>query len=530
MTALAIVLAFLAAPNHPAALNAATLSRFPLEAPAIVAGLALLGSGAVAVGARLALVAILAVITLLKLADYGTFVAYDRPFTLAVDHHLIPAGWMLTAGSVGPAAAALLGGLSIAAAAAAVFALWWATGRIAALTPPRRLRIPVAVLTVAAAALVVADVGHATGHWRMPLRPPAATAFTARIGVEHATRNALTLRELAAFRQAAAADPYQGAPGLFSALEGRDLIVIYVESYGRSSFDNPLYAGTHPATLRGIEAAVEAEGLAMRSGWLTAPTVGGQSWLAHASVASGLWISHQGRYRAMLASPRRTLFHFARQAGYRTVAIKPAHVFAWPEGDYFGFDAIYNAADLGYAGRPFNWATMPDQFTLKAFDRLERLQANRPPLLAQIALVSSHAPFLPVPPVIDWDAIGDGRIFNAWADDGDPPEVVWRDADRVREKYRLAIDYSLRVVGDYAARIAGAAPLLIVMGDHETAPFIAGVPGADVPVHVIGPPSLVARFADWGWTRGLVPDPDTPPMPMNDVRDALLRTLRGASS
>ena len=102
----------------------------------------------------------------------------------------------------------------------------------------------------------------------------------------------------------------------------------------------------------------------MRSGFLTAPMVGGQSWLAHASLLSGLWIDNQGRYRALLASPRRTLLHLAQAAGWRTAAVMPAITLAWPEAGYFGYDRVLAAADLGYRGLPFNWVTMPDQFTL----------------------------------------------------------------------------------------------------------------------------------------------------------------------
>ena len=59
--------------------------------------------------------------------------------------------------------------------------------------------------------------------------------------------------------------------------------------------------------------------------------VGGQSWLAHASLLSGLRIDNQGRYRALLASPRRTLLHLAQAAGWRTAAVMPAITLAWPE-------------------------------------------------------------------------------------------------------------------------------------------------------------------------------------------------------
>jgi hypothetical protein len=77
------------------------------------------------------------------------------------------------------------------------------------------------------------------------------------------------------------------------------VVFIYIESYGRASFDNPLYAPTHVKTLQTNEQAIADAGFAMRSGWLTSPTAGGQSWLAHGTLASGLWTSDNGRYTAM---------------------------------------------------------------------------------------------------------------------------------------------------------------------------------------------------------------------------------------
>ena len=110
------------------------------------------------------------------------------------------------------------------------------------------------------------------------------------------------------------------------------------------------------------------------------------------------------------------------------------------------------AADLGYRGKPFNWVTMPDQFTLAAFERELLDPGPRPPVFAEIALISSHAPWTPIPPLLPWEALGDGRVFDAYATAGDPPEVVWRDPDRVREQYRRALDYVLRAVGGFAER------------------------------------------------------------------------------
>jgi hypothetical protein len=95
----------------------------------------------------------------------------------------------------------------------------------------------------------------------------------------------------------------------------------------------------------------------------------------------------------------------------------------WPESARMGFETVLAAGDLGYAGLPFNWVTMPDQFTFAALDRLLRTASDDRPLFAQLALGSSHAPWVPVPDLVPWEEIGDGTIFNAMALSGDPPDV-----------------------------------------------------------------------------------------------------------
>ena len=189
-----------------------------------------------------------------------------------------------------------------------------------------------------------------------------------------------------------------------------------------------------------------------------------------------------------------------------------------------GFDTILPAADLGYRGLPFNFATMPDQFTLAQLDRLLRGPERQERLMAQVVLVSSHAPWVPVPRLVPWEDLGDGTVFNPMALAGDPPGVVWRDRDRVRDQYRQAIDYSLQAVLAYAARHAGDPPLMIVLGDHQAASFVALDDRSDVPVHVIGPPELVDLLTGPEWTDGLQPAADAPVLPMEALRDLILRT------
>ncbi len=505
--ATAILYALLAAPNPPDALRPAALLVFPLELPALLL-LLLLFPGRVP---RAGVTAALTAATALRLADIAAFTAYARPFNPAFDLGLVPASWRLLSGTVG-VPAALAATLALAAALALVAAaIWWATGRVARAAPTRRA--PLALLLLPALALPALDAARRAD-------PPGA-AQTARFAFEHA-RDAIAGRaDLARFRAEAARDPKADGPQ-FGALAGTDVFVVFVESYGRSALENPLYAPTITATLARAEAGLAAAGLATRSGFLTAPMVGGQSWLAHGSLLSGLLLDTDARYRALLESPRKSLTHLAKAAGWRVVAVMPAITLAWPEADYFGYDQILAAADLGYKGKPFNWVTMPDQFTLAAFERLS-LSEPRPPVFAEIALISSHAPWTPIPPLLPWDALGDGHVFDAAAVAGEPPEIVWRDQARVRDQYRRALDYSLSTVFGFAQRRAATRPLIVVLGDHQPASFVSGDPvGRDVPIHVIGPPETLSRIDGWHWTPGLVPAPDAPVWPMEGFRDRFL--------
>jgi hypothetical protein len=516
----------LAMPNRPDAMSVKALARLPLELPVILAVLvAFPVRGRATATVRVALVVALVATLVFNLADLATFTAYGRDFNPLVDRHLAGAAWDLAAGAIGPAPAALALGGTLAAVGLGALLLWWATGQWTALHPPRGWRWLAAGTALLAGTVAVADAVHDVGG-----QPKTAGASAARLAYMRAASYGATLAELRAFEDAARADPFAEATVLLDRLAGRDVLLVFVESYGRASFDTPLYASMHRSTLHAAADALEAAGLAMRSAWLTSPIRGGQSWLAQTTLVSGLWISDQRRYRAYLASSRLSLFDYASKAGFRTAAVMPAITRDWPEGDLMQFGTVLASSDLGYRGKPFNWVTMPDQYTLTALDRLlEPGAATQQPLFAQVALISSHAPWVPIPPVIDWDAVGDGRVFDAWATSGDPPEVVWRDRDRIRRQYRLAVDYSLRTLTQYALRHASDPPLVVVLGDHQPAQFVSQSDSFDVPIHVIGPPELIAHLDAWGWSDGLVPMPGAPVWPMDRFRDRFLAAFSGGA-
>ncbi|MEE4279051.1 MAG: sulfatase-like hydrolase/transferase [Halieaceae bacterium] len=521
----------LAQPNHPDALTWEVLVAFPLEWPALLLAFLAFGPGRAGRVFRSAVIALLMLIVALKTADFAMFVALARGFNPVADLALIDAGLRLLTGAVGALLTvfAALGVLLLFAALGA--ALWWASGVWSAAAPRgsalRGLAAGAALLMTGVAA---AEVGVRMKRWESPVAFPG-TAFTARVGVERLAMARNTLADLRAFERVAARDPYADASGLLDLID-RDVLVVFIESYGRTSLDTPLFADLHRATLAHSEALLEGAGLSMASGLLASPTRGGQSWLAHATFANGLWVDGQTRYGAMLASGRQTLYHLAADAGFHTAAVMPQITLDWPESSRMGFETILAAADLGYAGRNFNWVTMPDQFVYTVIER--RLRGQRPddrPYFIQFATGSSHAPWVPVPDLVDWEAVGDGRVFDAMAASGEAPDVVWRDRDRVRAQYRLAIDYALRTAFAWAARQADEAPLMIVLGDHQAAGFVALDERPDVPIHLVGPSHLVERAArDWGLTPGLIPAESTPVVAMDRMRDRILRTYSSSAS
>jgi hypothetical protein len=463
-----------------------------------------------------------AVVALLKLAELAIRASLARPLNPLLDLHLASALMHLLTGTLG----AVLGWLALAGLAL----------------------IPILVLLITVKAVRVAQRGLGEQRWRRATLGGAAVAIvllvaqqlvpqafsrwrpvplrTSQMLAEEWRQGRAMLADRADFERKAADDPFRDTPAdaLLAGLGSADVLLIYIESYGRSALEQERYAELLLPRLATFERRLTDAGLAAASGYLTSPTVGGQSWLPHGSLESGLWIADQNLYDLLVTSDRLTLTKAFNRAGRRTVTVRPAITMPWPEGPLLGYQKIYAAKDLGYQGKPYNWITMPDQYTLAAFERRERERPHLP-LYAEIALISSHAPWTPIPPVLErWSAIGDGQVFSRWAEAGDPPDVVWRDPERVRQQYALAIDYVLGVLASYSARFVDDRTLLILVGDHQPAPLITGEGASrDVPMHVIsGSRTLLEPFLAFGFTPGMRPRRGPPAARMDQFRDLFL--------
>ena len=319
---------------------------------------------------------------------------------------------------------------------------------------------------------------------------------------------------------------------LLTALRGKDVVLTFVESYGRDAVEDPEFAPGVGAVLADGDRRLAAAGFAARSGFLTSSTAGGASWLAHATTLSGTWVDTQQRYDTLLAGDRLTLNGAFGRAGWRTVGVMPNTVQPWPEGEaFYGYDRLYDHAALDYRGPRFSWAAMPDQYTLTAFQRAERAVPGHAPVMAEVALVSSHAPWSQLPRAVPWETVGDGSVFDGMStsSDSDTSVIFSRDPARVRSDYRASIEYSLQTLVSYLETYGDDDLVLVFLGDHQPAPLVTGEGASrDVPVTIVTRDRAVLdRISGWGWTESLRPAPTAPVWRMDDFRDRFLAAFSG---
>ncbi|MES2625783.1 MAG: hypothetical protein V4628_10920 [Pseudomonadota bacterium] len=511
--ALFIIFILLVIPNRISWMNAQSFVFLPLEL--MLLGLVLLVPGRTGKWLKAVAATLLAAGVIFKIADIAAYQVFARPFNPVFDLYLLADGMNLLTGAIGRIGAwfvaALLIAVTVGIVALSFVLLRTLQTGLKTHHHKARVILPIALL----------------GWFLLPLAGwhRASHAFYDNLS-EHFTSTLNSIADIKSFRTAVNIDSYAATPAgkLFEKLAGKDVMVIFLESYGRVVLDDPAFASHVKPVLEQGSAELEANGLHVRSTFLTSPTVGGISWLAHGTLLSGLWIDSQVRYDSLMMSERPSFNRLFKNAGWRTVAVMPAISMDWPEGDYFGYDQVYGARDLGYQGKPFNWVTMPDQYVLSSFQAIERKDETRAPVMAELALISSHAPWTPVPFMVPWQAVGDGSIFNEQASAGDSPEVIWQDPERIKEQYRKSIEYAVANLVSYAINYGDDNLVMLIIGDHQPAPLVTGdLTNHDVPVHLIArDPAVMAAIEDWQWSDGLIPAQDAPVWRMDELRNRFI--------
>ena len=514
LAALTALFVLLSMPNRLDWITLEAFIYFPIEL--LVIGLLLLTKGLAGRVIRIALTIILCLALLIRAADLISYEILGRPFNLIFDFHLLADGENVVSGAMGNLASF---GMVLSIVASIGLFFWIARFLIDRVQLLVNLNHQVSAYSLILL-LFIWNLLNITGWSR-------TGSFTFDQLVWHGRDTLNNVRDIKDFSRFLEKDtrPLPSQEALFKQLEGKDVFVVFAESYGRVLVEEEPFAEHVTGTLKEAQGKLESEGFKIRSAFLKSPVVGGLSWLAHASLLAGVWVDSETRFETLVMSELVTLNGLFNQAGWRTIAAMPGITKAWPEAKFFGYDKIYDAHNFGYKGKPFNWVTMPDQYVLSALQHKERERTNRAPIMAEVALVSSHAPWTPVASLVPWSEIGDGAIFNEQAQSGLTPEEVWRDLSSIRHHYRQTIEYMLTSMVSFVTEFGDDNLVVLLLGDHPPAPMISGDPGTDqVIAHLIASdPKVIEALSSWEWQKGMLPNGDAPVWRMDDLRDRFIR-------
>ena len=348
--ALALVLVALTTPPRLEDMTPTAFLRLPVEALVLLAVVLVVPErrarlrGLVVVTAG----ALLAVLAVFRLLDVGFMQALNRQFDPMIDWRYAGSLVETVRGSAPGALGVLLLLGAGAALLAALLLVPLAVARLSARrpAPPRRLdprgrgaRCPVwlvlSLLGVRAGTLPVASEAAASYAYGQVARVPVAAARPARVRPGRGGRPGA--------RRPGRRPPHRPAR------QGRPAGLRRELRPGRARRPGALAPASSTCSTP-APATCGSAGFEARSGYLTSPTFGAISWLAHATLQSGLWVDSQQRYDHLVTTRRETLTSLFGRAGWRTVAAVPANNRDWPQGAFYGFDHVYDSRNIGYRG------------------------------------------------------------------------------------------------------------------------------------------------------------------------------------
>ncbi|MFF3329722.1 CDP-alcohol phosphatidyltransferase [Streptomyces sp. NPDC002888] len=507
-------------PNRAENFRLAEFTRLPVEGLLGAAVLVALPRRARVVTAVLGGI-VLGALTVLNLADVGFNEYLGRGFNVILDWQLLDDAQSYLADTMG-GTVALLAAVGVVALVLVLLALMaLAVVRISTVLGRNTARSTRGLLVLSAAWMTCASLGIQVSG------VPLASEHTVTTAKDRVDRVRETIRDERAFAKEARADAFGGTPAdqLVPDLRGKDIIFTFIESYGRSAIEDPIMAPGVDSTLASSTEALAKAGFHAKSGWLTSATYGGSSWLGHSTTLSGLWIDNQNRYRTVTAGDHLTLTKaFQKTGAWDTVGVMPGVQKGWPESKWYGLDKVYNAFQMGYKGPKFSWSTMPDQYALEAFQRLEHGKKRDKPLMSEIILTSSHQPWGPIPKMVGWDELGNGSVFEGIEKAGNKAADVIADSEKSKEEYGKSIQYSVTSLTQFMERYGTDDTVLVFLGDHQPIARVSGDHASrDVPISIVAKdPKVLDKIADWNWTDGLRPATDAPVWKMNLFRDRFL--------
>jgi len=454
----------------------------------------------------------------LILARYAEVISrslYGRSFSLYWDVQLLPDVGAMFAFVARPSVLIGVTAALVLVPLALYLPSRWAIGQLNQACDSRAARL---ALIAAALFLLAVRLAPATDPSLVP-RAWLAPSVSASVAEEIAefAREASGARRLV--------PPAPSTSSDLAYVKGADVLLVFVESYGVTSWERPEFQGTLAPRRADLAAAVADTGRSVVTALVESTTFGGESWLAHISLLSGTEVRDPDLNRRLMAERRDTLVTTFARAGYETLGVFPGLHAPWPEGGFYGFGRIYGAPDLGYAGPPFGWWDVTDQFVLARVDALTLTADRTAPAFVFFPTISTHAPFTPVPPYQpDW-----GRMLTASPyDEGDLMRAYEAVPDwtNLGPDYARALAYLHETLSGYLRRHADRDLVMVVLGDHQPPALVSGEGASwNVPVHVIASrPAVLERLRARGFRDGLQP-PGTALARMDTLMPILLEAF-----
>ncbi len=358
---------------------------------------------------------VLGLLVIVKILDMGFFETFDRPFDPVADGSYTGIGIETLRDSIGRTrgepARRRRGGARRRPARA--------DDPGGAAPDPGRGRPP--PLVAAGRRRRSASSGCSAGLFGAQLVSDAPIASTSAAGlVVHEVRAVQAgVDDHAVFADEIRHDRYRSTPGsqLLTGLRGKDVLLVFVESYGKVAVQDSVVLAT------GRRGARPGGPSACRPPASPPAAASSPRRRSAAQLAGALHpaVGPLGRQPAALRPARQDQPPHAQRrrssgpGGGRSATCRRTTA-TWPEGtSFYHYDKLYDRRNVGYRGPKFSYASMPDQYVFLALQRLELAKPDRRPLFAEVDLVSSHTPWTRIPTLIDWNDVGDGSIFKQHA-------------------------------------------------------------------------------------------------------------------
>ena len=476
--ALVFVWAALVLPDQTVVFTVGEFVRLPLEIVVVIAVGAVLPTLPRRVLAVLAGV-LLGMLVFVRVLDVGFITAFDRPFDPVSDSAYVGIGIETLRDGIGRASA----NIAVIAITALLIGL---------------LLVPaLALLRVTAAA--AAHRHRALARRRRPRRRVGRAARRRGAGRvdrrlrARRPRGAVGAERAARARHPRPRDPPRPLPAtppnqLLTGLRGKDVLLLFVESYGQVAVQNSSFApavdrGPRPGhraaqrrrVLRAQRLPVLLDLRGARAGWRTSPPNPGSGSAPNAAT------TNSPKATASPSPPPSNA-----PAGAPSAKTPPTNATGKKAPATTTTTRSTTAATSATKAPPSAYPPCPTNTSCTPSNNRELAKPHRRPVFAEIDLISSHAPWTKIPRLIPWNNIGDGSIYHHTPLQESTTAKLFGDDTRARTAYAHSIQYTMSTITSFIRRYATNNTVIVLLGDHQPATTVSGQHAThNVPISII---------------------------------------------